>query len=120
MSSDWKWKARAISTSGDGDRETKLIDLIAEAAGAPLSVRQARSRLYLLGCEVLAGEPRLVAVKDGAVVVLIALPDLVETLCGLPKTLGEALDEVGFKAARRTAIRVREGPASRRKGRSSK
>lgn len=109
MSSDWKLKARAIATSAESDREMSLVDLIVEIAGAPLSVRQARSRLYLLGCEVLAGEPRLVTVKDGGMVVILALPDLVEIVLARSPTLGEALDRVGFKPAKRTPVKIREG-----------
>jgi hypothetical protein len=108
MEIDWKLLVKDIKTSPAADRDVRLTNVLHEVAGRPLTLREARSRLFLLLREALAGRPRLIAIESHAVVCILALPDLIEITGGEGPTYGEMMDSM---AARR---RVRKSDKPRR------
>ncbi|WP_349434485.1 hypothetical protein [Pararhizobium sp. A13] len=87
MEIDWKLLVKEIKTSPAADRDVRLVDVFHEAAGRPLTLREA-----------LAGRPRLVTIEADAIVCILALPDLIEIVGGKGPTIGEMMDNM---AARR-------------------
>ncbi len=98
MGIDGKLEVKEAKTSSQAGRDARLENVIRVAAGRPLPLREARSRLFLLLREVLAGTPRLVFIEDIEVVCLVTLPDLVDIVGEKGPTVGEMLDSM---AARR-------------------
>ncbi|MDR7141841.1 hypothetical protein [Rhizobium sp. BE258] len=67
------------------ERASSFRAFIAKDCGRPLTVREARSRLYLLTTDALAGRPCLVSI-DGAETILMSLTDIEGILLDLSLT----------------------------------
>jgi hypothetical protein len=59
-----------------------------------LSVREARSRLFLISLEVARGEIRMIDVDGDDRVLLIGVRELIDILVASGPTFGEAIDEI--------------------------
>ncbi|MCA1367198.1 hypothetical protein I6F15_07275 [Bradyrhizobium sp. BRP14] len=92
MDTSWKMVVKGLKTAVVPDREELISAALLEAAGQPVSVREARKRLLLLSIAAINGKLVLISVEDGALVCLISFADLVEVLSGPAPTLGEVMD----------------------------
>ena len=59
-----------------------------------MSVREARSRLFLISLEVARGEIRMIDVDGDDKVLLIGVRELIDILVASGPTFGEAIDEI--------------------------
>jgi hypothetical protein len=80
------------STSGDVD--SHLAEFIGAEAGPPLSIREARSRLFLISKEVAGGGLRMIRVDAENSILLVRMRDIIEMIAAGSPTIGEALDEM--------------------------
>ncbi|MBY5660418.1 hypothetical protein [Rhizobium leguminosarum] len=90
---------RSLSVS---EQSSTFRSFIATECGPPLTVRDARGRLYLLTTGALAGRPRLIAI-DGADAILMSLAELEGIL--LDRALAKFVE--GLKELPRRKVRNR-------------
>ncbi|MDR9764135.1 hypothetical protein RJJ37_31705 [Rhizobium redzepovicii] len=75
MTNRWSGEIKRMRSLVADEQSSAFRTFIAKECGPPLSVRDARSRLYLLTTGALAGRPCLISV-DGAETVLMSMADL--------------------------------------------
>jgi hypothetical protein len=75
MPNEWTEELKRMRALAAGEKASAFRTFIAKECGAALTVRDARSQLYLLTTGALAGCPRLIAVDD-AQAILMSLADL--------------------------------------------
>jgi hypothetical protein len=75
MTNKWSVEIKHMRSLSADKRSSTFRSFIVKECGPALTVRDARSRLYLLTTGALAGRPRLIAV-DGAETVLMSLADM--------------------------------------------
>ncbi|TBD47119.1 hypothetical protein [Rhizobium ruizarguesonis] len=82
MPNEWTEELKLMRALATGEKSSAFQTFIAKECGAPLTVRDARSQLYLLTTGALLGRPRLIAVDD-AQVILMSVSDLEGILLNL-------------------------------------
>jgi hypothetical protein len=106
MEMHWKSSIRTLNfAKGPEAHERMKVELV-KLFGKPIKLRKARQRLFLIAREVLSSSPRLVHIADDDVFVMIGITDLVDVLLSRPQSLAEALDNAGFRPAKRNPIDV--------------
>ena len=87
---DWKLLVRGLKERGTTDARVLVEKTIIEAAGAPIRLRDARRRLFILTTSACQGRPSIVEGAEG-LICLIALDDLVEVVMEKGPTLSEVV-----------------------------
>ncbi|MBY5396968.1 hypothetical protein HFN01_19350 [Rhizobium leguminosarum] len=96
MPNEWTKELKRMRALATGEKSSAFRTFIAKECGTPLTVRDARSQLYLLTTGALVGRPRLIAVDDAHAILMsladlegilldLALAKVVEGLRGMPR-----------------------------------
>lgn len=72
MPNDWTEGLKRVRALDVEAKASAFRDFVARECGAPLTVRGARSQLYLLTIAALAGRPRVIAIDDAQVILISA------------------------------------------------
>ena len=78
---DWRSEFAALRSLSPSEASRQMGEIIVRVGGLPLRLREARSGLYLITVAVSGGSPKLLEVDEGKIV-LIAVDDLAEIVCG--------------------------------------
>jgi hypothetical protein len=103
MKHPWKMVVRTLKGGPLAEARSAVAAAILEAGGMPLSLRRARSGLFLLSMRATEGIPTVVDTENGFVC-LIALDDLVDMIVAPGPTLKEVMKEAGVKQRARRKI----------------
>ena len=76
---DWRLGVRIVNENGIADGRAQVEKTILEAAGAPMRLREARGRLFILTTSASEGRPALIE-TEGGLVCVIALKDFVDIM----------------------------------------
>jgi hypothetical protein len=95
--------------SSEKELETGLLETLIDVGGEPFTVRAARDHMSQVLRNARNGTVQLIGRSPEETVVIMSLTDLVDLIrvaLGEPRTLGEALDQLGFKpTGRRVVVR---------------
>lgn len=101
MPRDWRDDVAAVRFTPPAEATGRLVGILAGIGGKPISVRDARSRLFLTSMEVLKGSPKMIEIAGG-VVAIIAVRDLAGILCDPSfESFKEHAKKAGRKVGRR-------------------
>lgn len=89
MARDWKAKIIALRVGAEADVTAATRQILIEASGGAMSLREARSRLFILSVAAGQGKPQVIDLA-GSYLVIVSVDDFAAVIC--EPTLDEFLD----------------------------